>query len=324
MSKPVPMMRTRRQRAAGVVRVAAFGFVVSLIGMVVAGRHVYAAYAEGALRVGHELDGFGDTLSNAKTVYLNGAAMNVSTAFTDQSPKEVLDRFQALCEGHPSFLSRAMMDIPATLHDPKTDGLRARGLRLTVVRKDVDGEGALSCFTDDRPSGLRGLQDRIRAFARSKDLSEFGRFRYVYARSTPHGTHVRTIWTDGAMNLGEMFPARGDAAGSDSRIVPRPPDAKRILSAGSAEVPYGVHMYDSPASFEATAAFYEGELTARGWKHAGDVRDGGPQTTVYLKDGGLIYITLSRKEARTLVTITEAAQSENGTGRDIASVRVEN
>lgn len=296
------------------LRLSAYAVVVCLVCAAVAARTVRADFIDGSLRVGRELEGLSDVLGSTKTIFINGVAMNVSTAFTDQAPHEVLDRFEAVCEGHPEFLARALSDIPATLKDKAKVSLRGVP-SLGVLRKEVDAEGVLTCFTDDRPASIHDLTARMKAFAESKDLAEFGRFRYVYVKRTEAGTHVRTIWTEGGFNLGQMFPAQGDAAGFDSPLVPRPPSAKRVLSATSAEVPYGVHIYESGEPPQAVRRFYDEGMQARGWKRAGaETHD----TVVYLRDSGMmVYVSIASKGTRTLVTTTETARIDTPTEAEV-------
>ncbi len=233
--------------------------------------------------------------------------MNVSNAVAEASPKEVLDRFQAVCEAHPASLSRAFADIPETLRNKLVPN--SSGLHLGIMRAEANGDGALSCFMDDSPSSAKDLPARLKAFATSWDLSELGRFRYVYAAGLGSGkTRVRTVWADGAFNLKEMFPAKGDAAGFDSPVVGRPPESRRIFSATSAQVHFGVHIYDSPEDKLSLLRFYDQEMTSLGWKLAVDVSNA-HDTVVYTGDPGhAVYISFAGKGTRTLVTTTETAR----------------
>jgi hypothetical protein len=299
-----------RRRVFGVLRVAGYTTIVSLLCAVLAARAVRADFMEGSLRIGRELEGLGDVVGSPKTVFINGSSMYIATAFTDQMPREVLDRFEAMCEEHPDFMTRAFKDIPTALLE-KAKIKPSLGLHMGVARQEVDGEGALACITDSRPSSLRELGARFKAFMETKDLAELGSFHYVYVKHNDKGTHVRTIWTEGPFNLGQMFPAKGDAAGFDSPFVPRPPLSKRILSATALQVPYGVHIYDSAEAPDAVRTFYERELDARGWKRAGQETH---NTSVYMKDSGtMVYVTLSPGAGRTVVTTTETVSRDTPT-----------
>jgi hypothetical protein len=254
-----------------------------------------------------------------KTLFINGAAMNISTAMTPQSPKEVLDRYESLCREHPQFLARAIADVPQEMQrkvEATVPGATWRRLTdLTTVRREVGDEGMLVCFTDDRPAGLGDLAGRVRALEQTGDLAELGRVHYVVVKRTPRGTHVRTIWNEGPLPVAKMFPSKGDAPGFDSDLVPRPPNARRTLSATSTEVPFSVHAYESTDGVPAMHGFYDREMAARGW-----TRHDFGTTAVYEKPGAeFVYCTFTVKEGRTVVIATTTGRAGTPT---IASVGV--
>ncbi len=300
---------TWRARLFGTARVMAYAFVASLGCAALGARVVYADFREGTVEAGRELAQLADVMGSTKTVFFNGVQMNVSTAQTDQSPREVLDRFEALCTAHSSVVARAFADIPASLQGTLEKVVRDSHLRQAVIRSDSDDEGALTCFADDRRASLRELTSRVASFVKSHDLAEFGRFRYVHVRRSKTGrTHVMTVWTDASLKLDRMFPAVGDAEGVDSPLVPRPPEARRILSAGASQVPYGLHIYDSTERQKEVRRFYDDEMTARGWKPGGEERE---NTVVYAEDSGrMLFVTLTPKGAHTLITAIETARAD--------------
>ncbi|MBV9947162.1 MAG: hypothetical protein JOZ69_09965 [Myxococcales bacterium] len=219
----------------------------------------------------------------------------------------MLDRFEAVCREHPQFLVRALSDVPATLL-AKAGVAGTQAWRIGVLRKEAGNDGALTCYTDERPLDARTVMDRLKAFERTGDLAEFGHFHDVYVRRTGRSSHVRAVWTDGEFNLKKMFPAQGDAAGSDSAIVPRPPNASRTLAASSAEVPYAVHVYRSDDTEDDLRRFYDREMGARGWVRAVDDRQG---TVSYLKGLAITMVTFTPGEGgKHLVSLTETAGSE--------------
>jgi hypothetical protein len=119
---------------------------------------------------------------------------------------------------------------------------------------------------------------------------------------------VRTVWADGAFNLKTMFPATGDAAGFDSPVVPRPPGSRRILSATSAQVPFGVHIYDSPESNQVLREFYDEQMAGLGWRLAVDAQES-HNALAYMSDvGHAVYVSFRSKSGHTLVTTTETAR----------------
>jgi hypothetical protein len=294
-----------KRRIFGAARLTAYVFCANLAVAAVGARVVWANLGDGSLRMGRELAAMGDAFGATKTVFFNGAEMNVSTALTAATPGEVLDRFEALCREHPQVLARAIDDIPEAL---RGEALRRDdGVRFGVVRAEARGDGALTCFMDDRRTSIRDLPERLKAFSRSGDLSEFGRFRYVYAQRLENGqTRVRTAWTDGPLNVKEMFPATGDAAGFDSPVVPRPAGSRRILAATARQVPFGVHVYDAPQDAESLARFYDDRMKSQGWTRAGD--EGRRDVAAYRSDEGHgAYVSFATRREHTIVTIVETA-----------------
>jgi hypothetical protein len=300
------------RRIVRVSRVFCYAIVICLIGGLAASSVVYARLTEGSLRTGRELELLNDLLGSTKTVFINGTSIHVSTAFTDQTPGEVLDRFEALCREHPQFMVRALADIPATLLG-KTKVARDQLWRIGVIRKQERDDGVLTCFTDDVPTSVGNLMDRMQAFGRSGDLAEFGHFRYVYVRRIDKVTHVRTIWTNGEFNLHKMFPADGDAVGFDSDAVPRPPNATRLFTATSAEVPFSARIYRASGSAEGLRPFYDRAMNATGWTRVS--LDGRPDELAYTKDAQLCFVALTPAGTTTLVATTETTRGDGGPAR---------
>jgi hypothetical protein len=299
----------------GTVRVLTYAFFASLLIGGLAARKAVADLKDGTLEAGREMAQLDDVLGETKTMFVNGTVMNVSDAFTSQSPSEVLDRFETLCDAHPDAIARALSDIPATLQATVEKTVPNKRLRMGIIRADVRDEGALTCFTDDQPLAMKDLPARLKSFAKSRDLSELGRFRYVYANKTKNGsTHVRTVWTEGSFNLSQMFPASGDAAGFDSTLVPRPPDSRRVFTATSAQVPYGLHIYDVAHGHDDVFSFYDGEMRSRGWARTEEKG----HTVVYMKDSGrMLYVTARPKGQHTFVTAVETARRNQTTEADV-------
>jgi hypothetical protein len=304
----------------GVLRVAAYLSVLLTILALAVGRRAYARATDVAWAASRELDGLADVVGMPKTLFVNGAAMHVATAMTEQSPKEVLDRFEALCREHPQFLARAMDDVPEEMRhkaEAAMPGMSWRRLTgLGIVRREDPDRGMLVCFTDDRPAHVADLKGRVQALKESGDLSELGRFHYVMVKRTPAGTNVRTVWNEGSLPVARMFPAKGDALGTDSPDVPRPPNSRRTLSASAAEVPFSVHVYESTDNLAAMRAFYDREMAARGWQ----LHDAG-STVTYEKPGAdFVYCSFSARDGRSTVIAT-------ATGRaglpKVAGLRVE-
>jgi hypothetical protein len=288
--------------ARGIARLVGYCFVALLVLSAAVARAGYESLADRQLRAGESLDSLNALFGAPRTVVFNGAAVSISEGLVHETPGQVLDRYESLCESSTQLTAEAMSDIAATMRSGPAPAPSATKLDLGVVRKDGVGVGALTCFAGERPFSLRDLPARLKAFAASSDLSAFGKFRYVYAKAVRGATSVRTVWSDGPMNLDTMFPAEGDAAGFDSPVVPRPPGSRRVFSFAPAQVVDTVHVYEARAPEETLRAFYDREMLTRGWKAVS--RDG-KATVVYGKsDGSLVYCTFGSKAALSTVTAT--------------------
>jgi hypothetical protein len=310
----------KRLRLVGLARVFLYALAASAVLVALASRRVYAGFEENALQAGRDLEGLNDLLGSSNTVFINGAAINVSTAVVDASPHDVLDRFEGVCREHPEVFVRALLDIPSTLLG-KAKVASPPFWRLGVVRKEDHGDGALACFTDDRPGSIAELKARLRAFAASSDLAAFGHLRYVYVRGDGKRTHVRTVWADGPMNLKRMFPAAGDAEGVDSAVAPRPRGARRIFSATTEEVPFSIHVYDSPDPPDTARQSFDDAMRARGWQVAPSPKG---TAVAYVKSGATVILTVTRKDAGatgSLVTLTDMGAHDTPAQADVTVLR---
>ena len=277
-----------------------------------ASRSVYADVREMGLGIGHQLATLEDLTGGGSVIRVNGAELHRASAHTAQSAHEVLSRYEAYCRESPGSLSQAMQDIPSALHDrismPKDSALRA-----AIVREEADGRGMVVCFVDEADAPAVPLVEKLRALAETSDLSKLGRFRYAFAEPSSRpdgGTRVVTFWSDGELNLKKMFPATGDAPGSDSTIVPRPARGRRTLSATVDGYPASVRIYESPLERGALERMYDEALHAKGFvKVPLPDRRG---SAAYLRDDNAeIILSFSQSAQRTAVTVVEASASSS-------------
>lgn len=277
-----------------------------------ASRSVYADVREMGLGVGHQLAKLEDLTGGAYRIRVNGADLHRASAHTAQSTSEVLDRYEAVCRESPGAVGRAMNDIPSALAD-RIDLKAGSPQRSSVVRSESDGRGMVVCFVDDPNDEPAPFTERMRALADTGDLSKLGHFRYVFAEPSkgPHGgTHVITFWSDGELNLKKMFPATGDAPGTDSVLVPRPAGSRRTLAASVEGYPASVRIYESLATRESIERMYDETLRANGFTKvaAPDARGG----AAYVRaDNAEVFVSFTAVEKRTTVTIVEAAPSSS-------------
>ncbi len=297
--------------SARALRMAAYAaFAFGLLALAAA-RSVYADVREMGLGVGHQLAKLEDLTGGAQLIRLNGAELRRASAHTSQSTHEVLDRYEAYCRRSPGALALAMQDIPAALMD-RIDGPANAALRASVIRDETKGRGMVVCFVDERDDAPEPLATRLRALAETGDLAKLGHFRYVFAEPSAAGggggTHVVTFWSDSALRLATMFPAEGDAPGSDSALAPRPEGSRRTLSASVDGYPAAVRIYESRADRAALGPQIDEALRARGFRK---IATGAAQHgAAYLRaDRAEVIVSFVQSERRTTVTIVETSAS---------------
>jgi hypothetical protein len=240
--------------------------------------------------------------------------MSLASQLTPLSVEQVIERFGQHCREHSAGLASefaalpkaaaALQQLPEELRDP------SRWLSSATIAKD--GKlGQIACIA--RKGGGGGLVDRILAFTASGDLAELGDARYVVARRDDESgqTHVLAMWTEGKFNIPEMFADSGDAPGADSRDVPRPPNARRVLSAEMAYRSYAIRMYDTERSHAEVLSYYEQQLGPRGFlnhplPHASAELDLNDHVRAFSKDGVAVIVVTSQTPAeQTGVSIIE-------------------
>lgn len=313
-----------RKHLAGIFRVSAYGSFAFTVAALLASRAVYADVKEATLAASRQLAHLSDLTSGAETLRVNGEELHRASAFTGQSLHEVLDRYEAYCTQNPGALGRAMEDIPAALTQQADAQFQKLAvpvlsvplLKLGIVREEAPDHGMVACFADDpdvpgsaseaRPVKLAG---RVERYLSTGNLSAFGRFRQVYVERARNGeTHVVTTWANGDLNVGKMFPAEGDAQGTDSPFLPRPPQARRLLSGSAEGMPFGVRVYESTAQPEALWKTYETFLSDKGFHVVDDPKTSATRT--YLRNDTVeIFVTVTEDDGKAYVTLLETAAS---------------
>lgn|SRR6478735_963866 len=293
-----------------VLRLSLYFGCVSLIGLLVEGRALYAATREDAFGLGHELLGLADLTGDAETLTLNGERFHHAVSATSQPLRTVLDRVEQHCRNHPGAAALVLDRLAES--DPKPFARYAPpgALRNGVFREEAATRGMVLCFVSGPNSGSAGsFLQALRRFSATRDLSAFGRLRYSFAETEGSGsTRVVTLWADTGLNLSALFPASGDARGSDSPVVPRPPSARRTLSASAEGRPFSVRSYESTQSIAATQAFYDSWMREQGYQASHAPESG---ASSYLRaDGYQVFLSLLASERHTFATLTESGQSD--------------
>ena len=174
----------------------------------------------------------------------------------------------------------------------------------------------MACLLREEPEHSRKAEivSRLQRFAETGDLAAIGRLRYVYARETgPGQSHVVAAWTEGSFDVGALLPPKlgGDTPGSDSRVVPRPADAVRLLTADVEGVPYAVRLYDAAGAPEAFMAGYEASLLDNGWSKVEGSSD--PRARSYVRGPIDLMVVAGDHGARSMVSMVEMRPCEHST-----------
>jgi len=300
------------------VRLSAyFGCIVALP-LLLTGRALYAATREDAFGIGHDLLGLADLTRGAETVELNGERFHHAIASSSESLATVLDRVVEHCQKEPSPAARVIAE--ATNHHAMRFESHAPpgALRHAVFREQSRDRGMVLCFVGGpRNTSLPQWLAALHRFSSTRDLAAFGRLRYSFAEQAEGKTRVVTLWADTGLNLATLFPETGDAAGTDSAVLPRPPRARRTLSARAEGVPFAVRSYQLGQSVEEAQRFYDGWMSERGWQ---SFHDGESESSGYLRaDGYQAFVSLMRSNGNTYVTVTETGRPEAQTALEMGS-----
>src|SRR6185369_3716844 len=295
------------------LRLCAYFSGVSLVGLLACGRALYAATREDAFSLGHGLLGLSDLTGNAETVWLNGERFHHAVTASSASLHAVLDRVEDHCRRNPGAAALLLAQVAGS--DPKRFERHAPpgALRNAVFREETATRGLVLCFVGGpSPTSAADWLGALRRFSRTRDLSSFGHLRYSFAESAAHEpTRVVTLWTDSGLDLTRLFPKTGDAGGSDSAVVPRPPGGRRVLSASAEGMPFSVRSYESSQSLAATQSFYDAWMSEHGYRAEHDSESG---SSSYLRaDGYRVSWSLFRSDQRSFTTLTESGQGDTAT-----------
>jgi hypothetical protein len=306
--------------SAAVLRLSAFLTFVAVVLSAASARVIYADVKEAALSAGHEIAGLSDATRGAEIVWFNGVRFHHGSVVVDATPVDVLDRVEAHCEEAPNLLGRALLAIPEKEAAKKLGEAPSRAFRHGVFRENArDGSrGMIICFVDDRPYSFTDVERRLEAFNESHDVTVFGRLRYAYVEKLRSGkTHVLSMWTDSGLDVKAMFPGEGDAAGSDSVVLPRPLHSRRTLAANAEALPYAVRLYDSTDSAEAVRAFYDSWMRAHGFDKV--EAKGEPGASYIRPDGFQAFVAVGSRHGKTGVSLLEAGRAD-GTSNAVVQV----
>lgn len=301
------------RRFPGLLRVGLFLVAVWAGLAYLATRKAEAEVREMMLGMGAELMRFpGSTQGVERDVEFNGAVVHMMEGSVNRPVNEVLDYFEARCMELDRSHERLL--------ELQQEGFLGEGdltLSDSVMRHDYGPTAFVACLDpgEEHDNGdPDSIGDRLSAFLESGDLADVGALRYVYVeRHQDDGgeemSQIVSLYTDGPVNIYDMFPTAGDAAGADVDDVPRPPGSRRILSSRVVGRPYGVTMYASEtSSAEDLDRYYRAALPELGWaeiaSHEGErVTVDGMKLYTVSKGERIVTVALSEEEGVTSTTI---------------------
>lgn len=247
-------------------------------------RQVSAELDERALSIGRTVESWRDPAAGTSTIRLNGRRISITSVSSDDSVKDILDRFTGMCARNSGGMHEQILEmiakgakVPQHVAD-----------RFGVFRTENADQGTAACFAREGEGGLASLYDRFDKLFETGDLAALGQLRYVFAHRSEgsSSTHVLTAISHDPLPIEQIFPADGDAPGTD--LVPgvRPEQARRIVSADLEGTTQRAVIYEASVSAAQALQAYDSALPARGYQR-GDlspVADDMPAPTrVYLK-----------------------------------------
>jgi hypothetical protein len=281
-------------RVPRVFRLTTYLMVVAFIGAMVAANVGYARMKGSALSFGNELERLTETTNLEGDFYklrLNGEPIQITSARTTLRFEEVLDRYQDACKERADGLPVEFANLQAALQPGAPDqSLGWPG--MGILRNEGEDRGFVLCFAQGGPTDYPAAFERLRLFGESGDLSKVGDLRYVFARATQNGSHVIAVWTKGAFEVGKMFPAEGDAPGTDVEGGYRPDGTRRVFTAFTEGVPYGIRIYEGSFPASIVLGQFDREMPAKGWQTLALVGQTLPSSRAFSRDGVDLIISV--------------------------------
>jgi hypothetical protein len=298
------------------LRLGAFGLVVSMALMLVTVRAAATHVREGMMSFGREMMQYADqhAMGQTRTLSINGTYLEFASGSTSDGLDRVLTYYQQRCAARDGA-SRELADVIGRL-PPTATGARPSGSdsaqALSTFRVGDDQRGYVACFdVGNTRLTTHEILRRVRAAMDSGDLSEVGRLRYLYAERTSTGrTRFLGFWSDGSVNIKSMFPTTGDAPGEDPEGIARPTNMRRLLSAREVEAPYSMNIYAGVAPIDSVENHFRSEMPRQGWNLIPMPRDvdlHGQRMLTYERGNVTATVILSRREGdQTAVTVLTA------------------
>ncbi len=261
-------MRPRIRHLPHATRLAAFIAVGLGATSLVAIRQARAQVHEGMRHLARQLMPYAEqgVIEAPRRVEINGESMYLAMGTTRDSVSAALDYYESWCDRRAGHVTESVAQVDQTAFGQLwTQGGRL-GPRLEMVREGDDSEGYVICVdVGERRLSSGELAQRLRAVVDTGDLSRWGNLRYAYVQRASTGTRILTVATEGPFSLLRMFPAEGDAPGSDTPGLLRHPAMRRVLTAHEDGHGNALGVYSARAPMADVRGWYQREMTRAGW-----------------------------------------------------------
>lgn len=310
-----------------VLRLTATMAVVALVLAFGVYQRVQGQLGEQLLGAGAEMMMLADAerQDTPRQLFVNGQRIFFSSGMAPMPPREVLARFEARCEQVDAQLMAQFSEVVAE-HPDAPEARRLESFR-PLLREERDGVGFVACLDlGSERADVDVFVQRFRRFRETRDLHDLGDLRYVYVEpASGDRTHFVAIWSEGTLRFDQLLPETGDAPGADPEGVPRPPGARRVVSAREDGIDQVATIYQGSELEEGQLeSFYRRELPAYGWRIL-DASDGDPRVRstgdvrpalVAQRGDEMVWFALSTDaEGRgTAAVITSGAPSDEASG----------
>jgi hypothetical protein len=277
------------------LRLGAFLFCLQFSVALVVAHRARAEVRDLMRSVGSQMMMLGENVRVAKprTLMVNGAELRLRVQTVEgMSFQHVLDVLEERCRSRNGRFHEQIEAFRgrAKLTKESLDFLDG------VMREEDESAGMVACLDmGEKKVTPSELLERLQKFAKTGDAAAVGDLRYARVEKSGQDAFVVMLWTDGPIQLKRMFPATGDAPGIDFAGLPRPPEARRVLSAWEEGEGPALNMYVSETldrkqleerSLKA--------LAARGWNQLMPMPEPKGQKqagTMLMKDGVTVVVT---------------------------------
>lgn len=220
------------------------------------------------LRTLHEMEEVASTVAPTassalieRRVTINGATMFFKKNTEHGKLDDVMARVATECASGEESAAFG-------LTERASDGKSGKPIRLQKI------------FAQESDGGVRAS---LCIFAKDGEgPDESHRTRYTLAHDRGDGTvAVTTVVNASSAALQELFPAEGDARGSDFVGIARPERARRTMTAVVGDGEHTVRVYESELSVPESVASYDRQMQALGYATTGSLDD----ARMFRKDG---------------------------------------